>query len=95
MSNKTEIVCNPELNLNIDGVNYVIKLYFSVNERMTQDRANYMCFTMQSAFDDNTQNYAVLDVKTKKMYKFTGNADTFTISVESEIASIERAWSQL
>lgn len=95
LSNKTEIVCNPELNLNIDGVNYVIKLYFSVNERMTQDRANYMCFTMQSAFDDNTQNYAVLDVKTKKMYTFTGNADTFTISVESEIASIERAWSQL
>ncbi|EPM8296450.1 hypothetical protein ACTR12_004530, partial [Vibrio vulnificus] len=95
LSSKTEIVCNPELNLNIDGVDYVIKLYFSVNDRMTQDRANYICFTMLSAFDDNSYNYAVLDVQTKKMYRFTGNPDTFAISVESEIASIERAWIQL
>jgi hypothetical protein len=95
LSNKTEIVCNPELNLNIDGVDYVIKLYFSVNDRMTQDRANYICFTMQSAFDDNSQNYAVLDVQTKKMYSFTGKSEIFAISVESEIASIERAWVQL
>ncbi len=95
LSNTTEIVCNPELNLNIDGVDYVIKLFFSVNERMTQDRANYICFTMQSAFDDNSQKYAVLDVQTKKMYSFTGNLEFFSISVESEIASIERAWGQL
>ncbi|HHX8581356.1 TPA: hypothetical protein ACVO3K_004528 [Vibrio diabolicus] len=95
LSSKTEIVCNPELNLNIDGVDYVIKLYFSVNDRMTQDRANYICFTMLSAFDDNSYNYAVLDVQTKKMYRFTGNPATFAISVESEIASIERAWIQL
>jgi hypothetical protein len=62
---------------------------------MTQDRANYICFTMQSAFDDNSQNYAVLDVQTKKMYSFTGKSEIFAISVESEIASIERAWVQL
>lgn len=94
-SSNTEVVCNPELNLTIEGEKWVIKMYFSVNERMTQDRANYICFTMQAAFDLHHNNYGVLDVKSKKLYKFKGNTQNFSISIDSEIASIEKAWEQL
>ncbi|UXI03401.1 hypothetical protein [Photobacterium sp. TY1-4] len=94
-SNVTEIVCNPELNVVIDGVEHIIKLYFSVNEPMTKERANYICYLMQSCIDINTAVYAVLDINTRKMYTFSGDPTVFSIAVESEIAAFERAWQQL
>lgn len=94
-SSQTEIICNPELNLTVNGSDYIIKLYFSVNDPMNQERANYICYLMESSIDIDDMTYAVLDVKTKKLFTFTGNRDIFHIAVESEIASLEKAWAQL
>lgn len=95
LSNQTEIICNPELNVAIDGKKHIIKLYFSVKEPMTRERANYICYLMQSSIDINDVVYAVLDINTRKMFTFSGDLQIFSIAVESEIAWFERAWQQL
>ena len=93
--NQTEIICNPELNVTIDGKAHIIKLYFSVKEPMTKERANYICYLMQVSIDINNVVYAVLDVATKKIFTFNGDPQIFLNSLESEIIIFEKNWQQI
>jgi len=86
----SEIVLNPEIGLIDDGVMHVIKLYFS-EEKISQNRANYMIHLMSEQFSD-TYQYHVLDIRRKKLFNATGNHNTFIISTRSEIAGLETAW---
>ncbi|MFP9471356.1 hypothetical protein AB6D37_21865 [Pectobacterium brasiliense] len=89
---KTDIRCSPELNVNILGKSKLVKLHFSSSEKMTQERANFICFLMERAIGDKDFEYSVLDLTSGKEFFFSGNEEKQEIRVNKEINFIEEHW---
>ncbi|MBT1430714.1 hypothetical protein [Dickeya dianthicola] len=89
---KTDISCNPELNVNFQGRSKLVKLHFSNSEKMTQERANFICFLMERAIGDQGFEYSVLDLTSGKEFFFSGNKEKQEIRVNKEIQFIEAHW---
>lgn len=84
------VIVNPEIGVNIDGRKYVIKLYFSEAE-LGKGRANYMTCLMDHCFGGDYLN-AVLDVRRREFYTFTGDHERYIRSINNEFKYIKEIW---
>lgn len=92
---KSDIICNPELFYRVDGEDRLIKLHFSASQKMSQRRANYICFLLSESCDMPISTCRVLDLKERKEYRFNGNRDHYEGLVSDEILRIESEWDHL
>ena len=86
---QTKIICNPELNVTINGIPTLVKLHMSQKDKMTQERANIICHLMKKAVGSEEYNYLVLDLITGKEYYFNGNSNALSTRIENEIELIQ------
>ena len=91
----TNILCNPELYYKVDGENFLLKLHFNNSQKMTQQRANIICYLMSESCEVPLEECRVLDLSQRKIYSFKGLPDTQLEIVESEIKRIESDWDDL
>ncbi|EOX4955882.1 hypothetical protein ACFKIX_000440 [Vibrio alginolyticus] len=89
---QTSINCNPELNVSVNGNPTLVKLHFSTSDKMTQERANYICHLLADTVGNETYNYAVLDLTTGKEYSFKGNPEQMSDRITNEIETIQGHW---
>lgn len=89
---RTDIICNPELNVNVAGESKLVKLHFSSSDKMTQERANHICLLMQEAINDPGFIYSVLDLTSGKEYFFNSNPEKQLARIQQEILFIEQNW---
>ncbi|MCW4469097.1 hypothetical protein OGH69_08990 [Flavobacterium sp. MFBS3-15] len=89
-----DIKINPEVGLLIDGVSYVIKLYFKA-DKLTKDKIGQILSLMENQLrthvDDNVI-FAVLDVRNAKMHENIIGDLTFLPLLEGEARSFEIIW---
>ncbi len=90
---QTSINCNPELNVVVNGMPTLVKLHFNASDKMTQERANIICYIMSNVINDKKFNYSVLDLSTGKEYFFNGNYEKMTVKIQDEIQIIQQYWS--
>lgn len=90
--NNTTIVCNPELSVVLDGVKTHVKIYFNENQRMTRERADYICYLMSEAIQDSDAEYIVLDLHSGREFRLMSERDRMEERVSQEIAWIEQNW---
>lgn len=88
----TEINCNPELNVVLNGQPRLVKLHFNEAEKMTRERANIICILMQEAINDPQYEYSVLDLTTGNEFIFDGDYDKTITRIYKEIISLEVDW---
>lgn len=88
----TEITCNPELNVVLNGQPRLVKLHFNEAEKMTRERANIICVLMQEAINEPNYQYSVLDLTTGNEFMFDGNYDKTISYIYNEITSLEVEW---
>ena len=89
---QTSINCNPELNVIVNGSPRLVKLHFNASEKMTQERANIICYLMSDVMNDDGFNYSVLDLTTGKEYFFSGNPERMSLRIKDEIELIQSHW---
>lgn len=89
--NSTHINCNPELNVMINGSPRLVKLHFSSSDRMTQERANFICTLMAYAIDD-AFDFSVLDLTTGREYFLNANSEKQMSRIDKEIDIIQEYW---
>lgn len=89
MVSNTNIIANPELGLEINGMPFIVKLFMH-KDKLEQVRANFMLAIMDYLWSE--QNNIVLDVRNKKEFKFHGNKKNYIDAINSEIASLEYIW---
>ncbi|MGS3153388.1 hypothetical protein ACB268_22000 [Aeromonas sanarellii] len=90
--NSTTIHCNPELSAVINGARTHIKLYFNESQKMTMARADYICYLMHEAIQEDDAEYIVLDLHTGQEFKLTSDRDRMEEKVCNEILWIEQNW---
>lgn len=90
----TEINCNPELNVVLNGQPRLVKLHFNEAEKMTRERANIICVLMQEAINDPRYEYSVLDLTTGNEFMFDGDYDKTISRIYNEITSLEVEWAK-
>jgi len=91
----TNILCNPELYYKVDGEDLLLKLHFNSSQKMTQQRANIICYLISESCDVPVEECRVLDLSQRKTFKFKGSPDTQLEIVENEIKRIESEWDDL
>lgn len=87
---------NPEIGLKIDNINYVIKLYFKA-EPLKKTYADLILALMGDALGPpaSETEYAVLDVRKRKLFSTSSPDITLMPLVEGEAASLSTIWSNL
>lgn len=88
----TMINCNPELHVMVNGKPKLVKLHFSESEKMTQERANFICHIMKEALEHNDYLFSVLDLTTGNEYYLNEKPDVMDRRVYKEIDIIEQNW---
>ncbi|MDD3321307.1 MAG: hypothetical protein PHS59_07675 [Paludibacter sp.] len=91
------IKLNPELGLEINGVQYVIKLYFK-SESLSQMKADIILLLMNTKLKKGVYknvNFAVLDVGNKKLFEKTKLNETHIALLEGEALSFINIWNSL
>lgn len=91
----TRVRCNPELFYKVNGEDRLIKLHFSGAERMSQRRANYICFLVSESCDVPVESCRVLDLKERKEYRFNGFGEDYADLVLAEALRIEADWEEV
>jgi hypothetical protein len=84
---------NPELGLRIDGVSYVVKLYFK-KETLSRNRVAVVLDMMNAALAGKGEDMrvAVLDVPAGKLITASGPSPQINALLESEAASFLQLW---
>jgi hypothetical protein len=84
---------NPELGLRIDGVSYVVKLYFK-KETLSRNRVAVVLDMMNAALAGRGEDVrvAVLDVPAGKLIAAPGPSPQINALLESEAASFLQLW---
>lgn len=90
--NSTTIHCNPELSAIINGARTHIKLYFNENQKMTRERADYICYLMREAIQEDDSEYIALDLHSGQEFRLTSERDRMEEKVCREILWIEQNW---
>lgn len=90
--NSTTIHCNPELSALINGVRTHVKLHFTEKQRMTKERADYICYLMHEAIQEASAEYIVLDLHSGQEFRLTSDRDRMEEKVCREILWIEQNW---
>ncbi|EKP0279778.1 hypothetical protein JGK46_003684 [Aeromonas bestiarum] len=90
--NNTTIHCNPELSVVINGIKTHVKLYFNESQKMTKERADYICYLMSEAILDTEAEYIVLDLHTGREFRLMSERDKMEEKVFQEITWIEQNW---
>ena len=90
-----DIRVNPELGLNINGVNYLIKLYMKT-ESISKSRVNIITHLMEeslSTFSTNKCLMTVLDVRNGHLFIPTVPIKGLSAALDGELAYISAVWS--
>jgi len=85
---KLEIAINPELGLEWNNKQYVIKLYLKA-EPITKDRMGSILALMHTTLAIDSYEYALLDMRTSKLHLFDTNMLTLISLIEGEAQSLE------
>ena len=95
-SSNVNVRVNPELGLNIDGTDHVIKLYFK-SEPLKKASADLILALMGDALGlpENGRVYSVLDVQKKKIFSTQAPDMGLMPLVHGEAASLSTIWSGL
>lgn len=91
----TEVQCNPELYYKVNDDKVLLKLHFNSTKKMSQQRANIICFLISESCSVSLSECRVLDLSTRKLYSFKGAPATQLEKIESEIQRIESEWDEL
>ncbi len=89
---QTMINCNPELHVLVNGKPKLVKLHFSESEKMTQERANFICHLMKEALEHDDYLFSVLDLTTGNEYYLNEKPEVMDRRVYKEIDIIEQNW---
>lgn len=95
--NDLHIVANPEIGLEIDGIEYLIKLYFKVDTLTKQDAEIITC-VMENALRksvDSSIKMAVLDVLRSKLFIAAPPTPDTILTIHAEAKYISDMWDNL
>lgn len=76
----------------INGVRTHVKLHFTEKQRMTKERADYICYLMHEAIQEAGAEYIVLDLHSGQEFRLTSDRDRMEEKVCREILWIEQNW---
>lgn len=92
------VMVNPELHLDIDGMGYIIKLYFK-SDKLTKSRVDIILCVLEDALRESVDPstiMAVVDVRNAKMFTSSGSVDTkHRIAIGAELAYVSHLWGQV
>ncbi|MBN8738465.1 MAG: hypothetical protein BGP24_11130 [Lysobacterales bacterium 69-70] len=89
-----EVVVNPNLGLEVNGVPHVIKLHLKA-EQLSKTRADLICGLMNTALGTKVPDgavIAVLDVRNSKLFAAGSGPDALTAMIDAELAYIADLW---
>lgn len=92
-----QVSVNPELGLEIDGVRYVIKLYFK-GDKLSKPRVDLITNTMEDTLRPLSQPddiMAVLDVRRAKLFEGAGPSNKHSAIVIAELSYVASLWDAL
>ncbi|MGO1072482.1 hypothetical protein [Lysobacter sp. CA199] len=92
-----DVSVNPELGINIDGLNYIVKMYMK-SEKLTKPRAELITELMEKTLRPLIKNNArigILDVKNSKIFEHTPGKKPLKPMIDAELAYIASLWPSL
>ncbi len=88
---------NPELGLDINGILYVIKLHFKA-ESLSQQKADLILLLLNKELKKRAYkdvNFAILDIRKKKLFGSTKLGDQHIALLEAEANSFVSIWNSI
>lgn len=97
LSGDLEIIVNPEIGLELNGHQYLIKLYFK-KDPLKKQRAAIITWLMENAlrmYVNPDIKMAVLDVARSKLYIASAPAFDTPLAIQAEASCISQLWDAL
>ena len=93
-----KMIINPELGVNWQGKEYMIKLYLKANENLDKRHADIILAMMENELrdkvDDNVE-FAILDVRRGKLFPYVNGDPRLLILLKSESREFADMWREL
>lgn len=95
-SGELTVRVNPELGLTINGVDYLIKLYFK-EEKLSKQRVDIILFLIQNTFSESSPNAipGIMDVARGNLITPTRKIENIEALLEGEAAAFVHIWERV
>ncbi len=93
-----KMILNPEIGVNWQGKEYMIKLYLKANENLDKRHADIILAMMESELRDKVDEnveFAMLDVRRGKLFTYVNDDPRLLILLKSEGREFAEMWKEL
>lgn len=92
------LIVNPEIGIQWQGKEYMIKLFLKANENLDKRHADIILAMMEKVLRDKVNDdveFAILDVRRGKLFTYTNNDPRLLILLKSEAREFADMWKEL